>query len=82
MNRNGDDQDVYIAADYRGRGGLLADEMGLGKTLSMLSAIMMSREEAHNFQSGFGSCSLPAIGMPVKTTLIVVPSTRKLCVLA
>jgi SNF2-related domain len=54
-------------------GGLLADAMGLGKTLTMLSAIVASRDGAAAFQA-----ETPPLGeVPhAKATLIVATSRR------
>ncbi|KAK0726532.1 SNF2 family N-terminal domain-containing protein [Apiosordaria backusii] len=59
------------------RGGILADVMGLGKTLTMLSAIVCTKEDAATFAQSegddIGSCSRPKAG-----TLVVLPSIQLL----
>lgn len=55
-------------------GGILADEMGLGKSLQMLSTIATTQKHA----SLFVESSSNPLKKSVKTTLIIVPSARKL----
>ena len=62
------------------RGGLLADDMGLGKTLTMISAIVMSLDEARAFTSSqhpFNRDSgLPSLRR-ARSTLVIAPSAGK-----
>ena len=52
------------------RGGLIADHMGLGKSLSMIALIASDANEMVPRH--------PSITEHAKTTLIIVPSTRKM----
>ncbi|KAF4624033.1 hypothetical protein G7Y89_g14142 [Cudoniella acicularis] len=66
-------------------GGILADDMGLGKTLTVISTIIRTAEHAQSFAkaSTYGSNSsymesseaVPLIAS--RSTLVIVPSTRK-----
>lgn len=56
-------------------GGIIADVMGLGKTLTMLSAIVCSKQEMTLVESLDGmECESLRL---TKATLVVLPSTRK-----
>lgn len=64
------------------RGGLLADDMGLGKTLMLIASMVATREHAmhHSIQRQLethGSKSESSL-IPVKSTLVLVPSACKL----
>jgi SWI/SNF-related matrix-associated actin-dependent regulator of chromatin subfamily A3 len=61
-------------------GGILADDMGLGKTLSTLAVIVDSLGRALDYAVTHtrGSTTYWQEVTPSKTTLIVVPSSRKL----
>jgi SWI/SNF-related matrix-associated actin-dependent regulator of chromatin subfamily A3 len=61
------------------RGGILADDMGLGKTLSMLAQIVRSLPQALDFAASRTAAAPSAWKdlVPSKSTLVVVPSTRK-----
>ena len=60
-------------------GGILADGMGLGKTLTMIASIVASLSRAEDFAtrklSNNGEAQTSTI--PVKSTLVIVPSTCK-----
>ncbi|KAI9654108.1 MAG: hypothetical protein M1821_006819 [Bathelium mastoideum] len=60
-------------------GGILADDMGLGKSLTMIVTIVMTMTRAENFVGGrlraHHAAKTPKI--PVKSTLIVVPSPSR-----
>lgn len=59
-------------------GGIIADKMGLGKTLTMLSAIVHSRDDAFRFETLYSpllKCEDSLCSS--RATLVVVPSTRK-----
>jgi SNF2 family DNA or RNA helicase len=61
-------------------GGILADDMGLGKTLTMLSAIVLSAEEAFCFNGSTPGASIVEDCLQsTKATLIIVPSVREFC---
>lgn len=58
-------------------GGIIADTMGLGKTFTMLSAIVLSLEEAAEFMQSTDRCfEGNHCVIPTKSTLVIVPSTR------
>lgn len=60
-------------------GGLLADDMGLGKTLSVLAVIVASLSRAFDFAFA-KTRAAPSHwehNVPSKTTLVIVPSSRK-----
>ncbi|KAF4443715.1 hypothetical protein FACUT_1140 [Fusarium acutatum] len=57
-----------------GRGGILADVMGLGKTLTMLSAILCSKQLAQSFSYDTMSNSDAGNHAPLTITLVVLPS--------
>ena len=61
-------------------GGILADDMGLGKSLSMISAIVASKDHALKFACFHELGAQPVAKQVVasKATLIVVPSACKL----
>jgi SWI/SNF-related matrix-associated actin-dependent regulator of chromatin subfamily A3 len=61
-------------------GGILADDMGLGKTLSTLAVIVNSLGRALDYAVSHtrGSTTYWQEVTPSKTTLVVVPSSRKL----
>ncbi|KAF5252269.1 hypothetical protein FANTH_2825 [Fusarium anthophilum] len=61
-----------------GRGGILADVMGLGKTLTMLSAILCSRQLAQSFSHDNMRNSDTEHYAPPNSTLIVLPSRQVL----
>ena len=57
------------------RGGILADDMGLGKTLTVLSAIVMSLDEARaSAKTRVDGKQSNSDKQRVKSTLVVVPS--------
>jgi SNF2 family DNA or RNA helicase len=59
-------------------GGILADDMGLGKTLTMLSAIVLSANEAFCFNESTPTASvLNELLQPTIATLVIVPSVRE-----
>ncbi|KAG4254581.1 hypothetical protein FPRO03_06921 [Fusarium proliferatum] len=64
-------------SDKPGRGGILADVMGLGKTLTMLSAILCSKQLAQSFSYGTMSNSYRNHA-PLSITLVVLPSRQVL----
>jgi hypothetical protein len=52
--------------------------MGLGKTLTMISAIILSMDDAENFMLSTGrAVNEDGFVIPTKSTLVVVPSTRE-----
>ena len=57
-------------------GGILADDMGLGKTLTMIATIVTTIPHAECFVAGkLGTHENTKTAMiPVKSTLIIVPS--------
>jgi SNF2 family DNA or RNA helicase len=59
-------------------GGILADDMGLGKTLTMLSAIVLSANEAFCFNESTPTAPvLNGLLQPTIATLVIVPSVRE-----
>ncbi|SCO16339.1 related to promoter binding protein RUSH-1alpha [Fusarium fujikuroi] len=64
-------------SDKPGRGGILADVMGLGKTLTMLSAILCSKQLAQSFSYDTMSNS-ERNHAPLSITLVVLPSRQVL----
>ena len=59
-------------------GGILADDMGLGKTLTMLSAIVLSADEAFYFnESNLTASDRNKLLQPTIATLVIVPSIRE-----
>lgn len=59
-------------------GGILADDMGLGKTLTMLSAIVLSANEAFCFDESTPIASVLNEPLhPTIATLVIVPSVRQ-----
>jgi SNF2 family DNA or RNA helicase len=59
-------------------GGVLADVMGLGKTLTMISAIIHSKDEGVCFALPSSKFSVDDdLTYPLKATLVVTPSARK-----
>lgn len=59
-------------------GGILADDMGLGKTLTMLSAIVLSADEAFCLNEFTPTASvLNELLQPTMATLVIVPSVRE-----
>lgn len=62
------------------RGGVLADNMGLGKTLSMISLIAADQTYQGPPSSSMIPISFDSIPSgTVKTTLLIVPPSCKLC---
>ncbi|KAF5714151.1 hypothetical protein FGLOB1_3651 [Fusarium globosum] len=61
-----------------GRGGILADVMGLGKTLTMLSAILCSKQLGQSFSPQTMSNSDTRYNAPLNITLVVLPSRQVL----
>jgi SWI/SNF-related matrix-associated actin-dependent regulator of chromatin subfamily A3 len=65
-------------------GGILADDMGLGKTLTMIATIMTTTLHAERFVEGklrsHENTKAPMI--PVKSTLIIVPSACRFPMIA
>ncbi|KLO81314.1 Uncharacterized protein Y057_8158 [Fusarium fujikuroi] len=61
-------------SDKPGRGGILADVMGLGKTLTMLSAILCSKQLVQSFSKDITSNSDAWHHSPLNMTLVVLPS--------
>ena len=57
------------------RGGILADEMGLGKTLSILSAIVISLDEAILFSKEKINSLKDRLLPKTRATLVIAPST-------
>ena len=57
-------------------GGILADDMGLGKSLTMIVTIVMTMANAENFVQGRLGAHYTAKNskIPIKSTLIIVPS--------
>jgi hypothetical protein len=52
--------------------------MGLGKTLTMLSAIVLSLDDAYHFILSSNDVSIGDKPLyPTKATLVIVPSARK-----
>ncbi|CZR48118.1 uncharacterized protein FPRO_12728 [Fusarium proliferatum ET1] len=64
-------------SDKPGRGGILADVMGLGKTLTMLSAILCSKQLVQSFSKDITSNS-DRNHAPLSITLVVLPSRQVL----
>lgn len=58
-------------------GGILADGMGLGKTLTMITGILASLAQADEFAKSnhLNNKIAEASKIPVKSTLVIVPST-------
>lgn len=63
-------------SDTSGLGGILADVMGLGKTLTMLTAILCSKELTQFDSSGEASGCQDKETRHLSLTLIVSPSRR------
>jgi SNF2 family DNA or RNA helicase len=57
------------------RGGLLADEMGLGKTLSLISAIVMSLDDAKTYSYPREKKKRVDATRKSQATLVIAPST-------
>ena len=61
-------------------GGILADEMGMGKSLSILSLIVRTLEDAHNWACDWSTPSLDTTTSEKcfsRATLVIVPSACK-----
>ena len=59
-------------------GGILADVMGLGKTLTMLSAIVLSLDDANHFMLSSDNAAIGDSHLyATKATIVAVPSARK-----
>jgi SNF2 family DNA or RNA helicase len=61
-------------------GGILADDMGLGKTLTMLSAVISTKDEAKAFADHEETnCKLRTDNTPIRSraTLVVVPTPSR-----
>lgn len=59
-------------------GGILADGMGLGKTLTMVTGIVAGLAQAEEFANKRNISNIEAAKgsmIPVKSTLVIVPST-------
>ncbi|KFA52196.1 hypothetical protein S40293_00600 [Stachybotrys chartarum IBT 40293] len=56
------------------RGGILADGMGLGKTLTMIASIVGSLARAERFPNSQNLSGSNETLIPIKSTLVVVPS--------
>lgn len=70
-----------LIAPEESRSGLLGDVMGLGKSLTMLSAVVMSLEDARLYakqQSILKDDICIGNVRRLKATLVIVPSARKL----
>ena len=63
-------------SDTSGPGGILADLMGLGKTLTMLTAMLCSKELTQFDSSGETSGCQGKKAQKLSLTLIVLPSRR------
>jgi len=61
-------------------GGIVADGMGLGKTLTMIASIVANLGRADEFTTDGGLFNIEGKTplMPVKATLVIVPSACKL----
>lgn len=54
---------------------MLADDMGLGKTLTMIATIVTTMPQAEQHMNTTSPSNQPSI--PVKSTLVIVPSVCK-----
>ena len=63
------------------RGGILADDMGLGKTLTMISAILISLNEARTFMCSQNHVNIASDAQKLlrsSATLVIAPSAGRL----
>lgn len=59
-------------------GGILADEMGMGKSLSLLALILQTMDNSHTWVEEKRHAEHVSTRRSTHSTLVIVPSARKL----